>query len=41
MDKPDIEVGSRIEHPEYGAGVVTFIGDDYLGVRFDGGGEAP
>lgn len=40
MDTRDIKVGSRIEHPEHGAGVVTFVGDDYLGITFDGSGEA-
>ena len=32
--------GSIIEHPEHGRGVVTFVGDDYIGMCFDNGGNA-
>lgn len=40
MDTQDIKIGSRIDHPEHGTGVVTFVGDDYLGVSFDDLGDA-
>lgn len=40
MDTQDIKVGSHIDHPEHGCGIVTFVGDDYLGVNFEGSGEA-
>lgn len=40
MDTKGVEIGSRVEHPDRGAGVVTFVGVDYLGVRFDDAGEA-
>jgi hypothetical protein len=36
----DLIVGSRIVHPVHGAGTVTFVGTDYLGIAFDAGGEA-
>jgi len=40
METRDLMVGSRIEHPAHGCGTVTFVGIDYLGIAFDGGGEA-
>lgn len=35
-----IETGSRIEHPEHGECVVTYVGDEYVGVRFENGKDA-
>ncbi|MBL8487572.1 MAG: hypothetical protein JNK22_10820, partial [Rhodocyclaceae bacterium] len=29
----------RIAHPIYGEGIVTFVGTEYIGIGFDGGGE--
>lgn len=40
MDTLNLMVGSRIEHGLYGSGTVTFVGTDYLGIAFDGAGEA-
>ena len=40
MDTRNLVVGSRIAHGGYGAGVVTFVGETYLGISFDDGGEA-
>ncbi len=33
------EVGSRFRHDEYGEGTVTYVGEDYFSVSFDGGGR--
>jgi hypothetical protein len=35
-----IEIGNTIEHPEHGSGVVTYVGENYIGFRFDSGGNA-
>lgn len=35
-----IEVGDTIEHPVHGECAVTYVGDEYVGVRFDDGREA-
>ena len=35
----DLKVGSRFGHPRHGAGTVTFIGSEYLGVAFDDHGD--
>ncbi|MDZ7656339.1 MAG: hypothetical protein U0997_10380 [Sulfurimicrobium sp.] len=35
-----IEIGNMIEHPEHGSGVVTYVGENYIGFRFDSGGNA-
>lgn len=40
MDTKNLVVGSRIEHGLHGAGTVTYVGTDYLGIAFDGQGEA-
>lgn len=40
MDTDKFVVGSRLHHPVHGAGTVTFIGTDYVGIAFDGTGEA-
>lgn len=40
MDTQGLIVGSRIDHPLHGRGTVTFVGTDYLGIAFDGSGEA-
>ncbi|MDY0329169.1 MAG: hypothetical protein RBR52_01570 [Thiomonas sp.] len=32
-------VGNRIDHPSFGAGTITFVGADYLGIAFDDVGE--
>lgn len=40
MDIQGLVVGSRIAHPSHGEGIVTFVGTDYLGIAFDGSGEA-
>lgn len=40
MDTRNWVIGSRIEHRLYGSGTVTFVGTDYLGIAFDGAGEA-
>ncbi len=39
MDTRNLVLGSRIEHRLHGAGTVTFIGTDYLGITFDGEGD--
>ena len=33
-------LGSVVEHPHHGCGEVTFISDDYIGMRFSTGGDA-
>ncbi len=33
------ERGDIIEHPVHGRGIVTFVGNDYVGVCFDNGGD--
>jgi hypothetical protein len=33
-------LGSVVEHPQHGCGEVTFISDDYIGMRFATAGEA-
>lgn len=40
MNTQELVVGSRIAHPFHGEGTVTFVGTDYLGIDFDGSGEA-
>ena len=40
MDTQSLVVGSRITHGAHGSGSVTFVGTDYLGINFDGSGEA-
>jgi len=35
MNTKDLTVGSHIEHAAHGAGTVTFVGTDYIGIRFD------
>lgn len=40
MDTQNLIVGSRVEHPVHGAGTVTFVGIEHLGIAFDDGGEA-
>lgn len=40
MDTQKLKIGDRIEHPGHGAGTVTFVGADYLGITFDDRGEA-
>lgn len=40
MNTQGLVVGSRIAHPFHGEGTVTFVGADYLGIDFDGNGEA-
>lgn len=37
---PTFKVGERICHPDYGEGIVTFVGKDYVGVELDGGRDA-
>jgi hypothetical protein len=32
--------GSNVFHPEHGKGIVIQEGDEYIGVRFEQGGEA-
>lgn len=31
--KEPLQVGTEINHPEYGSGTITFVGDDYIGVQ--------
>jgi len=40
MNTQELVVGSRVAHPFPGEGIVTFVGTDYLGIDFDGSGEA-
>lgn len=40
MNTQNLVVGSRIEHPHYGPGTVTFVGTDHVGIHFDDTGEA-
>lgn len=40
MDTRNLVVGSRVEHGLHGSGTITFVGADYLGIAFDGEGEA-
>lgn len=40
MDTRNLVVGSRIEHGLHRSGTITFVGTDYLGIAFDGEGEA-
>ena len=40
MDTQNLVIGSRITHGAHGSGSVTFVGTDYLGINFDGSGEA-
>lgn len=35
MNTSDLTVGSQIEHSAFGAGRVTFVGTDHIGIRFD------
>jgi hypothetical protein len=34
------KTGDRIIHPEHGSAAVRFVGDEYIGLRFDEGNEA-
>jgi len=36
----DFETGRILAHPEYGECTVVFVGEDYVGVRFDDGQNA-
>ncbi len=38
MDE-SIQVGAEINHPEYGSGTITFVGDEYIGVHLAEGRE--
>ena len=40
MDTQKLVIGSRITHGAHGSGSVTFVGTAYLGITFDGSGEA-
>lgn len=40
MDTRNLVVGSRIEHGQEGAGTVTYVGADFIGIAFDKSGEA-
>lgn len=40
MNTQNLVIGSRIAHPLHGEGSVTFIGTDYVGIVFNGSGEA-
>lgn len=40
MNTKELTVGCHIEHTEHGAGTVTFVGADYVGIRFDNQQEA-
>lgn len=40
MNTKDLTVGCHIEHAAHGAGTVTFVGTDYIGIRFDNQQEA-
>jgi hypothetical protein len=40
MDTRSLVVGSRVESTLHGFGTVTFVGTDYVGIAFDGSGEA-
>lgn len=40
MDIRELIIGTRIKHASQGAGTVTYVGTDYIGIAFDGGGEA-
>ncbi len=33
------EIGSRFRHEEYGEGTVTYVGEEFFGVKFDEGGQ--
>lgn len=36
----EFAVGHELNHPEYGPGIVSFVGDDYIGIEFGDGNEA-
>jgi hypothetical protein len=36
----DFEPGQRVNHPKHGPCVVTFVGEEYIGVEFEGGSHA-
>lgn len=40
MNTKDLTVDCHIEHAAHGAGTVTFVGADYIGIRFDNQQEA-
>ncbi len=40
MNTNELTVGRHIEHTEHGAGTVTLVGPDYIGIRFDNQLEA-
>lgn len=35
MNTKNLTVGGHIKHTVHGAGTVTFVGTDYVGIRFD------
>lgn len=39
MSTRNLQLGSQVQHPQYGSGTVTFVGTDYVGIRFDDGDE--
>jgi hypothetical protein len=36
----DFHIGQHLTHPDYGNCIVIFVGNDYVGIEFEGGADA-